>query len=100
MTRIDGNCEMLDAELSTLLTRSKVAPNIIGGNAKRMFDVLTASFAIAALLLLFFIVIVSLKLADPGPLIFRHVRVGYEGRRFQCLKFRTMVVNSDEVLKK
>ena len=34
-----------------------------------------------------------------GPAIYRHRRVGRDGREFDCLKFRSMVVNSDEVLR-
>lgn len=37
---------------------------------------------------------------DPGPVIFKHMRVGKEGIEFPCYKFRTMVVNSEEVLAK
>jgi len=33
-----------------------------------------------------------------GPVIYRHTRVGLDGKGFVCLKFRTMVVGSQEVL--
>ncbi|RQZ68226.1 sugar transferase [Burkholderia sp. Bp9004] len=36
---------------------------------------------------------------DGGPAIFGHERVGRNGRRFKCLKFRSMVTNADVVLK-
>jgi lipopolysaccharide/colanic/teichoic acid biosynthesis glycosyltransferase len=36
---------------------------------------------------------------DGGPAMYGHVRVGRNGKRFRCLKFRSMVVNSDQVLK-
>jgi exopolysaccharide production protein ExoY len=49
---------------------------------------------------LIFMVAMLMKMVDPGPVIFRHTRVGYNGRRFQCLKFRSMVNNSDEVLRR
>jgi lipopolysaccharide/colanic/teichoic acid biosynthesis glycosyltransferase len=34
---------------------------------------------------------------SPGPALFKQQRVGYRGRRFMLLKFRTMVVNADTV---
>jgi exopolysaccharide production protein ExoY len=40
-----------------------------------------------------------LKVTDPGPVIYRHVRIGLWGRRFTCFKFRTMVVDAENVLK-
>ncbi|HCF8438942.1 TPA: sugar transferase, partial [Klebsiella pneumoniae] len=35
---------------------------------------------------------------DGGPAIYGHERVGKNGRKFKCLKFRSMVINSKEVL--
>ena len=35
---------------------------------------------------------------DGGPAIFSHTRVGFNGKRFACYKFRTMVANSQQVL--
>ena len=32
-------------------------------------------------------------LASPGPLLYRQERIGYRGRRFMILKFRTMKIN-------
>jgi exopolysaccharide production protein ExoY len=90
---------MFDGELSVLLGRSKVAPNTTGGKAKRIFDVIVASITLFVFLPLFVFVILLLKLTDPGPVIFCHVRVGQGGRRFACLKFRSMVADSDKVLK-
>ena len=36
---------------------------------------------------------------DGGPAFFGHTRVGKDGRPFKCWKFRTMVMNSQEILK-
>lgn len=90
---------MFDGELSVLLGRSKVAPYTTGGKAKRIFDVIFASITLLMFLPLFAFVVLLLKLTDPGPVIFSHVRVGQGGRRFACLKFRSMVTDSDKVLK-
>lgn len=57
--------------------------------------------AIVALLLLapVMLVIAALLLLDGGPVFYRHRRVGWEGRPFDCLKFRTMVRDADTVLR-
>lgn len=36
---------------------------------------------------------------SPGPVIFRHMRVGKDGKLFPCYKFRSMCLKSDEKLK-
>lgn len=41
-----------------------------------------------------------IKKEDPGPLIFKHIRIGKDGKPFPCYKFRSMVVNSAEMLEK
>lgn len=38
------------------------------------------------------------KLASPGPILFRQERIGHMGVRFLCVKFRTMKVNSNTAL--
>jgi len=90
---------MFDGELSVLLGQFKVAPYTTGGKAKRIFDVIVASLTLIAFLPLFSFVALWLKATDPGPVIFRHMRVGRGGRYFACLKFRSMVPDSDKVLK-
>ena len=70
----------------------------VGGQIKRIFDVFFASFVILLTLTLFIIVAIMVKLTDPGPVIYKHVRVGLWGRRFNCFKFRTMFVDSENVL--
>jgi exopolysaccharide production protein ExoY len=73
--------------------------NAVGGQIKRIFDIVFASVVLLLTLPLFIIVAVMLKITDPGPVICKHVRVGLWGRRFTCFKFRTMVVVSENLLK-
>ncbi|MCC6503771.1 MAG: sugar transferase [Deltaproteobacteria bacterium] len=64
---------------------------------KRAFDV---AFASAVLLLSapFFIAItLAVTLGSPGPVFFRQTRCGMNGRQFDLLKFRTMVMNADKL---
>ncbi|HUI21808.1 MAG TPA: sugar transferase [Methylocella sp.] len=85
--------------MSVALGQSKIAPYSIGGKTKRIFDLISASITLVVFSPLFLFVVVLLRLTDPGPVIFRHIRVGQGGRRFACLKFRSMVADSEKVLK-
>jgi lipopolysaccharide/colanic/teichoic acid biosynthesis glycosyltransferase len=40
-----------------------------------------------------------MKLIQAGPVIYRHRRIGYGGREFSCFKFRTMIADSENILK-
>ncbi|KKB75811.1 exopolysaccharide biosynthesis protein [Devosia soli] len=71
-----------------------------GGFAKRTFDVVAAStMLVFALPAMFFIALIMFS-TDRGPIFFGHERIGHNGRRFRCLKFRSMVVNSQEALRR
>lgn len=48
---------------------------------------------------LYLIIWAMVLLTTGGPAIYQHTRVGRGGREFKCLKFRSMVVNSDQVLR-
>ncbi len=58
--------------------------------------------AAAALLMLspLLLIIAALVKCDGGPVVFSHTRIGAGGRPFRCLKFRSMVLNGDEVLQR
>ncbi len=64
---------------------------------KRLFDVAGALGLLVALLPVLLVITALVKL-DGGPALFAHERVGRGGRRFGCLKFRSMVVDSTERL--
>ncbi len=60
------------------------------GGFKRCFDVLGSLFLLIALLPVFILTTILIKLDSPGPVFFRHDRVGKDGRRFKLWKFRSM----------
>ncbi|HED2642151.1 undecaprenyl-phosphate galactose phosphotransferase WbaP [Klebsiella michiganensis] len=64
---------------------------------KRMFDIM-GSLVIITLLSPALIYICCKVKKDGGPAIFGHERIGKGGKSFKCLKFRSMVINSKEVL--
>ncbi len=69
-----------------------------GRFSKRLFDLVFSGLAIAAGAVLFVAIAVLIRLLSPGPIIFRHERIGFQGARFDCLKFRTMKVGADKIL--
>lgn len=64
---------------------------------KRTFDIVMASIGLILLSPYFLIVSLLIKLTSPGPIFYRGRRVGQHGRIFTMYKFRTMVVDAENV---
>jgi exopolysaccharide production protein ExoY len=77
---------------------SKVAAPI-GLTPKRIIDIVIALSGIVLLAPLLIICFVATVGTSPGPALFRHRRVGFNGKYFDCLKFRTMVTDAPERLR-
>jgi lipopolysaccharide/colanic/teichoic acid biosynthesis glycosyltransferase len=65
---------------------------------KRLLDLAAGAALLLAALPVMAFVALLVKATSRGPVFFRHRRLGLGGREFDCLKFRTMVVNADEEL--
>ncbi len=65
--------------------------------SKRLFDVIGSLLIIVILSPALFYISRKVK-SDGGPAIYGHERIGKNGKPFKCLKFRSMVINSKEVL--
>ena len=65
---------------------------------KRLMDVAGALVGLLALAPIYLLVAVAIKLESRGPVLFRQVRVGMDGKPFTMLKFRSMVVDAEERL--
>lgn len=74
-------------------------PAGLTGGLKRTLDLALTIPALVFAAPLLGAIALMIKREDGGPAIYRHTRVGRNGEKFDCLKFRTMVVNGDEVLK-
>jgi len=70
----------------------------VGGPAKRALDITIALLALVVFLPVFLGVALMVRRSSPGPVLFGHARVGFGGREFRCLKFRTMVTDGEAVL--
>ncbi|MGH0926630.1 sugar transferase [Bacillus pacificus] len=83
-----------------LLAAEEINQNVLYLFIKRLMDIFGSLCGIVLLLPVFIIVIILIKLEDPkGPVFFKQVRVGKDGREFGMYKFRSMVTDAEERLK-
>jgi len=62
---------------------------------KRTLDIVLILLALPVLIPLMSIIAITIRVVSRGPILFRQERVGFLGRPFMCLKFRTMHVGAD-----
>ncbi|MBJ6760831.1 sugar transferase [Myxococcaceae bacterium JPH2] len=77
-----------------------VAPKPHQMAMKRLFDIAVSAVAIWMLLPVFAVVAAGIKLTSRGPIFFKQLRTGQHGKPFYMLKFRSMVVNAEELKEK
>lgn len=66
---------------------------------KRAFDFIFSLLVVVFFSWLFLLIAVAIKIDDPkGPVLFKQLRVGLNGRLFTMYKFRSMVTNAEEAL--
>jgi exopolysaccharide production protein ExoY len=64
---------------------------------KRVLDCTLILLALPVLIPLVLVIAFIIKRKSPGPVLFQQQRVGFQGRPFMCLKFRTMHCNAETV---
>lgn len=71
----------------------------LGGRfLKSAFDRFVAAVGLVILAPILLLIGLGVRLSSSGPALFKQVRVGVSGRRFRMWKFRTMVVDAEELL--
>ncbi|MBN1310181.1 MAG: sugar transferase [Anaerolineae bacterium] len=65
--------------------------------AKRIVELMLCIIALPFLIVVFALIALAIRLDSPGPAIFKHRRVGKDGREFEMYKFRSMVDKADEM---
>lgn len=63
---------------------------------KRCFDITSSALGLLFLALPFIVIAVIIKATSKGPVYFRQIRVGKDGKEFRIFKFRTMVVDAEK----
>lgn len=89
-------------ETTSLRTPSDVKTKIskkVYIKIKRVIDVILASVALILLSPLFAIIAIAIKIDSKGPVFFAHKRIGKNGKIIKLYKFRSMVINAEELIK-
>ena len=71
--------------------------HIINLFLKRSFDIVSSCLALIVLSPLFLFIAIAIKIDSPGPVFFKQARRTKDGKVFFMLKFRTMVVNAEQM---
>ncbi len=80
------------------VTYQTIPKNYVCLKIKDMFDFVFSSFVVIVLFPVFALIALLIKVNDGGPVFFKQERIGLNGRRFTCYKFRSMVVNAEAML--
>lgn len=91
---------MLNEELADDDKLMKVKPSKLYLYLKRIMDIFGALIGIIILSPLCLVIAILIKLDSTGPIIFSQERVGLNGKKFKMYKFRSMVVNAEELKEK
>lgn len=89
-------------ETTSLRTQSDVKTKIskkVYIKIKRVIDVIFASIALILLSPVFAIIAIAIKIDSKGPVFFTHKRIGKNGNIIKLYKFRSMVINAEELIK-
>ncbi|MFC1781272.1 sugar transferase [Planctomycetota bacterium] len=62
---------------------------------KRGIDICVSLLALIALIPVFIVILIAIKISSRGPVVFKQQRAGKNGRPFIFYKFRTMIQNAD-----
>ena len=94
---VDAVRQLLSITPNTLTVNHQEIDTI--GIAKRAFDIAFASFCLIMLSPVMLTIALLIKLDSRGPLVYKSKRVGRAYQVFDFLKFRTMKVNADSLVK-
>ncbi len=72
-------------------------PNLAYRKFKRLIDLGASLLVLPVLIVTMGLIALSIRLDSRGPVFFRQQRMGYRGRPFTMVKFRTMVPRSDDM---
>lgn len=88
MRKVSASCQRIGAR--TIVAARQAA--------KRTMDMVGSAIAMLLTAPVFFVTALAIKCESPGPILFRQLRVGIDGRLFTMFKFRSMYVDAEQRL--
>ena len=92
-----GTQQLVNVRIDKCLRRSNVR---FYDFIKRGLDIIIGSIGFIVCLPIFVIIAILIKLDSKGPVFFKHTRVGKKNKELKIYKFRTMVNNAEDLIKK
>ena len=93
MTKGEKTMQKNDRPMDSADVLARRKPQLI---AKRAMDIVLSACALAVLCPLLLLIALAILIDDPGPVFYRQVRVGRNGKTFRIFKFRSMVMDADK----
>ena len=101
-----GGADASIAERRLILAGRQTTQLALGADAlsaqaftlSRLMDIVLAVGMLIVLLPVMLAVAITVKLSSSGPIIFPHSRIGRNGERFKCYKFRSMYDGAEQIL--
>lgn len=90
--------ELQSSEIQLAINENTVEKSQAYYFVKRAMDIIGSAIGLVLLSPVFLILAILVKLDSKGPVFFSHKRLGYKGKIIKVYKFRSMVINAEELL--
>ena len=102
---MDVRNQMLDYTQDILILPNKGTKEILNEaniykHIKRIMDFSLSLIGLIVLSPVFLLIAILIKKESDGPVFFKHKRIGKNGKEIYIYKFRSMVTNAEELIKK
>lgn len=90
--------ELQTSKIQIAINQNTVEKSLAYYFVKRAMDIIGSAIGLVLLSPVFLILAILVKLDSKGPVFFSHKRLGYKGKIIKVYKFRSMVINAEELL--
>jgi len=83
---------------NSFITHQSTPSKYLSLKLKEIFDIFFSAFVLVLTSPVMLVISLLIKLEDNGTVFFKQERVGQNGRRFTCFKFRSMIPNAEKLI--